>query len=129
MAIERGGELDLRSHRPVFTPAVVAPIEEDLDALAVDADEHLVQVALAAEQGDAEDVAGHDAVDLGHDESAWVHLAAPAVAGEAVQDTVRVLRDPVDAGAPLQHGRTSRGLRAWRQVYDAHRRPAEEPML
>jgi len=38
--------------------AVVAPVEEDLDALAVDADEHLVRVDLAAERGDAEDVRG-----------------------------------------------------------------------
>ena len=38
---------------------MVAPVEEDLDALAVDADEHLVvRVDLAAERGDAEDVRG-----------------------------------------------------------------------
>jgi len=43
--------------------AVVAPVEEDLDALAVDADEHLVRVDLAAERGDAEDVVGHGALD------------------------------------------------------------------
>jgi len=42
---------------------VVAPVEEDLDALAVDADEHLVRVDLAAERGDAEDVVGHGALD------------------------------------------------------------------
>jgi len=31
------------------------------------------------------------------DERARVHLAAPEIAGEAVQDAVRVIRDPVDA--------------------------------
>ncbi|CAD6205095.1 unnamed protein product [Miscanthus lutarioriparius] len=65
-------------------------------------------------------------LDLGHDEHAGVHLAAPEVTGEAVQDAVRVLRDPVDAGAPLQRRRGSRGLRAWRWVDDVHRRRAEE---
>jgi len=42
---------------------VVAPVEEDLNALAVDPDEHIMQVALAAERGDAEDVVGHGALD------------------------------------------------------------------
>ena len=105
---------------------MVAPVEEDLNALAVDPDEHIMQVALAAERGDAEDVVGHGALDLGHDEHAGVHLAAPEVTGEAVQDAVRVLRDPVDAGAPLQRRRGSRGLRGWRWVDDVHRRRAEE---
>ena len=50
----------------------------------------------------------------------------PEVTGEAVQDAVRVLRDPVDAGAPLQRRRGSRGLRGWRWVDDVHRRRAEE---
>ncbi|XP_066361367.1 argininosuccinate synthase, chloroplastic-like [Miscanthus floridulus] len=48
MAIERGGEVNLGGHWPRLTSAVVAPVEEDLDALAVDADEHLVRVDLAA---------------------------------------------------------------------------------
>ena len=48
---------------PRLTSAVVALVEEDLDALAVDADEHLVRVDLAAERGDAEDVVGHGALD------------------------------------------------------------------
>jgi len=60
------------------------------------------------------------------DERARVHLAAPEIAGEAVQDAVRVIRDPVDAGAPLQRGRGSRGLRAQWLVDDVHRRRAEE---
>jgi len=60
------------------------------------------------------------------DERARVHLAAPEIAGEAVQDAVRVIQDPVDAGAPLQRGRGSgsgsRGLLARWLVDDVHRR-------
>jgi hypothetical protein len=105
---------------------VVAPVEEDLNALAVDADEHVMRVALATERGDAEDVVGHGTLDLGHDDHTGVHLAVPEVVGEAVQDAVRVLRDPVDVGAPLERRRGSRGLRAWRWVDDVHQRLAVE---
>jgi hypothetical protein len=78
MAMERRGEVDLGSHRPapyLRCSAVVAPVEEDLDSLAVDAVEHLVRVALTAERGDAEDVVGHGDLDLRYDERAGVHLA------------------------------------------------------
>ena len=101
---------------------LVGAVEEDLDAPAVDAHEHLARVALAAGPGDPEDLVGHGALELGHGERAGVHVAAPEVAGEAVQDAACVLRDPVDAGAPLQHGR---GLPARRRVHGGHRRAEE----
>ena len=100
---------------------LVGAVEEDLDALAVDAHEHLPRVALAAGPGDPEDLVGHGALELGHGERARVHVAAPELAGQAEQDAARVLRDALDAGAPPQHGRGGRGTPARRRVGGGHR--------
>jgi len=100
---------------------LVGAVEEDLDALAVDAHEHLARVALAAGPGDPEDLVGHGALELGHGERARVHVAAPELAGQAEQDAARVLRDALDAGAPPQHGRGGRGTPARRRVGGGHR--------
>jgi hypothetical protein len=77
---------------------LVGAVEEDLDALAVDAHEHLARVALAAGLGDPEDLVGHSDLELGHGERARAHVAAPELAGQAEQDAARVLRDALDAG-------------------------------
>jgi hypothetical protein len=101
---------------------LVGTVEEDLDAPAVDAHEHLaraVALGLAAEPGDPEDLIGHGAPELGHGQRAGVHVAAPEVPGEAVQDAARVHRYPVDAGAALQRGH---GLLARWRVRGGHRR-------
>lgn len=101
---------------------LVGAVEEDLDALAVDAHEHLARVALAAGPGDLEDLVGHGALELGHGERARVHVATPELPGEAVQDAARVLRDALDAGAPPQHG----DLPARRRVHGGHRRAEQD---
>lgn len=102
---------------------LVGAVEEDLDALAVDAHEHLAVVALAAAAaagpGDPEYLVGHGALELGHGEGAGVDVAAPELAGEAVQDAARILGDAVDAGAPLQ-GRRGRGGLVRRRVHGDH---------
>ena len=51
----------------------------------------LAEVALAIGPGDPEDLVGHCALELGHGNSAGVHVATPEVIGEAMQDAVRVL--------------------------------------
>jgi hypothetical protein len=89
---------------------LVGTVEEDLDAPAVDAHEHLVRVVA---------LVGHGAPELGHGQRAGVHVAAPEVPGEAVQDATLVHRYPVDAGALLQRGC---GLPARRRVCSGHRR-------
>jgi hypothetical protein len=66
---------------------LVGTVEEDLDAPAVDAHEHLawaVALGLAAEPGDPEDLVGHGTPELGHGQRAGVHVAALEVPGEAV---------------------------------------------
>lgn len=116
-AAEEAGALAVAGHA-LEGADLVGAVEEDLDALAVDADEHLAVVALAlalaaaaaAGPGDPEHLVGHGALELGHGERGGVDVAAPELPGEAVQDAARLLRDAVEARAPLHGGRGGRGL-------------------
>jgi hypothetical protein len=58
---------------------LVGTVEEDLDAPAVDAHEHLaraIALGLTAELGDLEDLVSHGAPEVGHGQRAEVHVAA-----------------------------------------------------